>query len=78
MGVRADKACAARLAPGGEFVCEHCGQSTQAVLHDSMLECGICLVKIQDYDLVDHDRVQLDEDGRMSGRGGSVTPNCSP
>ncbi len=69
MGMRTDTACSDRFEPGDEFVCEHCGQSSQAVLNDSILECMICLVQIQEYDLVDHDRVQLDEEGRMSGRG---------
>ena len=72
MGVISDTACSDRLEPGDGYDCKHCGQSTQAILNDSILECGICLVKIQDYDLVDFDRVQLNEDGRMSGRGGSV------
>ena len=72
MGVLSDTACSDRLEPGDGYDCKHCGQSTQAVLNDSILECGICAVKIQDYDLIDHDRVQLNEDGRMSGRGGSV------
>ena len=72
MGVLSDAACSDRLEPGDGYDCKHCGQSTQASLNDSILECGISLVKIQDYDLVDFDRVQLNEDGRMSGRGGSV------
>ncbi len=72
MGTRTNTACSDKLEPGDEFVCEHCSQSSQAVLNDSILECMICLVRIQGYDLVDHDRVQLDEGGRMSGRGAPV------
>jgi len=72
MGTRTEAALSKSLEPGDEIFCEHCSQKSQAVLNDSMIECMICLVQIQEYDLVDHDRVQLDEDGRMSGRGGSV------
>ena len=72
MGTRTEAALSKSLEPGDEFVCEHCSQKSQAVLNDSMLECMICLVQIQEYDLVDHDRVQLDEGGRMSGRGAPV------
>ena len=60
------------LEPGDAFLCGHCSQHSQTVLKDSVLECMICLVEVQEYDLVDHDRVQLDQEGRMSGRGGAV------
>ena len=60
------------LEPGDDFFCEHCSQHSRAVLKDSFLECMICLVQVQEYDLVDHDRVQLDEEGKMSGRGSPV------
>ena len=72
MGVLSDTACSDRLEPGDSFDCEQCGQRSKADLNNSVLECGTCGYQIQDYDLVDHDRVPLDEDGRMSGRGASV------
>lgn len=72
MGTRTNTACSDKLEPGDEFVCEHCSQNSQAVLNDTILECMICLVQIREYDLVDHDRVQLDEEGRMAGRGAPV------
>jgi hypothetical protein len=72
MGMRTDTTYSDRLEPGDRFDCEYCGQSSEVLLNNSVLECGTCGYQIQDYDLVDHDRVPLDEDGRMSGRGAPV------
>ena len=72
METRTEAALSKSLEPGDAFVCEHCSLKSQAILNDSMLECMVCLAQIQEYDLVDYDRVQLDEEGRMSGRGAPV------
>ena len=58
-----------KLHPGDSFDCHLCSQKSIAMLNGSVLECSICLLQIQDYDTTGHDRVSLDEEGRMSGRG---------
>ena len=58
-----------QLHPGDSFDCHLCSQQAVALLNDAVLECSICLVQIQDYDTTSHDRISLDEDGRMQGRG---------
>ncbi len=55
--------------PGSMFDCRMCGMVSPVELHDSTLWCGCCGHRIQEYDTTDYDRVQLDEQGRMSGRG---------
>ena len=63
-----------RLEPGKEIQCEECGVRSAAETHLNWLVCGCCGVHLQEHDPVDYDRVQLDEEGRMSGRGGRVRP----
>ena len=58
-----------QLHPGDGFDCHMCSQRAVALLNDAVLECSICLLQIQDYDTTCHDRVSLDEEGRMQGRG---------
>jgi len=72
MGTRNDSVLSKSLEPGDDFFCEECSQWSKAVHSISILECMICSAPIQDYDLVNHDRVQLDDEGRMSGRGAPV------
>ena len=72
MGERSETTNSETLEPGDKFLCRECCQHSEAVLNNSILECKICLYQIQQYDLVDYDRVQLDEEGRMSGRGAPV------
>ena len=72
MGTRTDVALSKSLDPEDEFFCEHCSQRSKVVHTDSILECMICRVYIRDDDQVDYDRVPLDEEGRMSGRGARV------
>ena len=57
------------LHPGDQFDCKLCGQRSVAALHSGILECSQCLFQIQEYDTVMHDRVPLDDEGRISGRG---------
>ena len=57
------------LFPGDSFDCPLCSQLSIATLSNGMLECSNCLYQIQEYDTVMHDRVALDEEGFMSGRG---------
>lgn len=57
------------LCPGDSFDCPLCIQRSIATLSNGMLECSNCLYQIQEYDTVMHDRVALDEEGFMSGRG---------
>ena len=52
--------------------CEVCSQTRTVVLHRNWLECEGCGCQVQEYDSVQHDRVALDEYGRMSGRGPST------
>ena len=61
-----------RLEPGTAIQCEECGVRSAAETHLNWLVCGCCGVHLQEHDPVDYDRVQLDEEGRMSGRGGRV------
>ena len=61
-----------RLGPGDDIQCEECGVHSTTVEHRNWRVCGCCGVKVQEYDAVDLDRVQLDAEGRMSGRGGRV------
>ena len=58
-----------QLHPGDSFDCHLCSQRAVVLLNDAVLECSICLLQIQDYDTTGHDRVSLDEEGRMQGRG---------
>ena len=62
----------ARLEPGSEIRCEECGVRSVAVVHLNWLVCETCGLHLQEHDPVDFDRVQLDEEGVMSGRGGRV------
>lgn len=62
----------ARLEPGSEIQCEECGVRSIAVMHLNWLVCETCGLHLQEHDPVDFDRVQLDEGGAMSGRGGAV------
>ena len=62
----------ARLEPGTEIHCEECGVRSAAETHLNWLVCGYCGVHLQEHDPVDYDRVQLDEEGGLSGRGGRV------
>ena len=52
--------------------CEVCSQTRTVVIHRNWLECEGCGCQVQEYDSVQHDRVALDEYGRMSGRGPST------
>ena len=56
--------------PGDDYDCEICGLHSKLVLDKGCLWCHSCGIKVQDYDDVDYDRVQLDEAGSMTGRGG--------
>jgi hypothetical protein len=60
------------LEPGDKFFCENCYQHSVAEVHECFLECKECCSQIQRYDLVDYDRVSLDAEGRMAGRGSPV------
>ena len=62
----------ARLEPGSGIQCEECGVRSVAVVHLNWLVCETCGLHLQEHDPVDFDRVQLDEEGVMSGRGGRV------
>ncbi len=57
------------LESGTEFDCPICFQRSVAVLHEVSLWCESCGARLLGFDPTDHDRVQLDEEGRMSGRG---------
>jgi hypothetical protein len=57
------------LHPGDTFDCQLCSQKSLATLNNGMLECSNCLYQIQEYDTVMHDRITLDDEGGMSGRG---------
>jgi len=61
-----------RLEPGCDIQCTECGVRSTVEVHSSWLVCRSCGVHLQEYESIDFDRVQLDADGRMSGRGGAI------
>ena len=63
-----------RLEPGSEIKCEECAVHSTVMTHLNWLVCGYCGVQLQEHDPVDFDRVQLNDEGQMSGRGGQVRP----
>tara|TARA_B100002051_G_scaffold276458_1_gene324672 strand:- start:1217 stop:2161 length:945 start_codon:yes stop_codon:yes gene_type:complete len=66
------------LSPGSDYECEICGQSSDLIEHKAALWCDCCGYRVCDYDTVDHDRVQLDEKGGMTGRGHGTRVGARP